>query len=187
MNLKQIDWWSVSIYFLLICIVLILINGCALFRPVSNFITGKPEPVITNPTPTKQLWHTVKKSNWITTLAIPIIAFGAVAAFNGMVKLGMSAAIFGCVNLFMALATARFAMWMAVFGLIGSAVTVAASILVKNKALVEIIKGVQSYKQVYMQDTTTENINNELGGNQSKPTQKLVQNIKTNLKLRGEI
>jgi len=106
------------------------------------------------------------------------------------VKLGMSAAIFGCVNLFMALATARFAMWMAVFGLVGSVVTVAVSILVKNKALVEIIKGVQTYKTVYMQNANInpDHLNKTLAGEQkTKTTQKLVQNIKTNLKLKGEI
>jgi len=185
---EKIDWWTWIICGLLVAVLLVLINSCALFQPADNWFKPKPKPVSTSPT--NQLWQTAKKSNWITTLAIPIIALGAVAAFNGMVKLGMSAAIFGCVNLFMALATARFAMWMAVFGLIGSVVTVGASILVKNKALIEFIKGAQTIKTEIdngAKPTCSKQINQILSNKQSKPTQKLVQNIKTNLKLKGEI
>jgi len=184
MNLKQIDWWAVIICFLLVGLMIALINGCTLLQSSGNWFKPKPEPIPANPT--GQLWQTVKKSNWTTTIAIPIIALGAVAAFNGMVKLGMSAAIFGCVNLFMGLATARFAMWMAVFGLIGSVVTVATSILMKNKALIEIIRGVQKFKEGSIDRPTKETLKQVLKI-QSKPTQKLVQNIKTNLKLKGEI
>ena len=130
----------------------------------------------------QQLWTTVKKSNWLVTLAIPIIALGAVAMFNGAGKLGMSAIIFGCVNLFMALATARFALWMAVFGLVGSGLAVAVSILAKNKALKEIITGVQEYKG---SKTSNEVLNGALAATQSTPTQRLVQKIKTELKFKG--
>jgi len=181
MTLKQIDWWF-WIILILSGLLILALSGCALFQPADNWFKSKPEPTPTSST--NQLWQTAKKSNWITTLAIPIIALGAVAAFNGMVKLGMSAAIFGCVNLFMALATARFAMWMAVFGLIGSVVTVAVSILVKNKALVEIIKGVQKYRNNKIEH---DDLDVRLAEAQEKTTQKLVQNIKTKLKLSGEI
>lgn len=144
---------------------------------------GQRDTITTLPTPSGQLWHTVKKSNWLVTLAIPIIALGAVAMFNGAAKLGMSAIIFGAVNLFMALATARFALWMSVFGLIGSGLAVAASILVKNKALKEIICGMQKVKKSGEFDYPNDILTKE----QSKPTQRIVQNIKTNLKLKGEI
>lgn len=151
----------------------------------------KPPQIVQPQTPQQQLWQTVKKSNWLTTLAIPIIALGAVAVFNGAAKLGFSTIIFGCVNLFMALATARFALWMSIFGLIGSVAAVAASILSKNKALIEIIRGIQKSK-------TAANIagadvhagiliNRVLSREQSPPTQKIVQTVKTNLKLKGEI
>lgn len=190
MILKQIDWWLVMICGLLMLVIVTLCSSCALLQSANNWFKPKPEPEPAPANPSSQLWHTVKKSNWITTLAIPIIALGAVAAFNGMIKLGMSAAIFGCVNLFMALATARFAMWMAVFGLIGSVVTVGASILVKNKALIEIVKNIQKVKQTAKNDNVDlvfqDKIKEELTM-QTKPTQKLVQNIKTNLKLKGEI
>ena len=170
---------------LLLAALVIFGSGCN-----SDFTwPGQKKPVIVIP-PTiiqQQVWKTIIKANWLVTLAIPIIALGAVAMFNGAGKLGMSAIIFGCVNLFMALATARFALWMGIFGLIGSGLAVAASILSKNKALVQIIKGIQKYKQVHLQNADITNIHNELGGNQSPSTQKIVQNVKTKLKLKGKI
>ena len=141
--------------------------------------------VVTPPSSQQQLWQTVKKSNWLVTLAIPIIALGAVAKFNGAAKLGMSAVIFGAVNLFMALATARFALWMSIFGLIGSGLAVTASILSKNKALVEIIKGVQDYRRGKIEH---DDLDTKLKAAQkSSTTQKIVQVVKTKLKLKGEI
>jgi len=147
---------------------------------------SKPDTITTPaPPPATQLWQTVKKSNWLTTLAIPIIALGAVAMFNGAGKLGMSAVIFGCVNLFMALATARFALWMGIFGLIGSATAVAVSILTRRKALFEIIKGVQKYREGHVENA---NFDADLAGAQkSSTTQRIVQEIKTKLKLKKEI
>lgn len=155
---------------------LVFCSGCnGLFQP-------KPDTFTIPPNPGQQLWHTVKKSNWLVTLAIPIIALGAVAMFNGAGKLGMSAIIFGTVNLFMALATARFALWMGIFGLIGSGLAVAASILSKNKALREIICGVQKFKD---NDKIHKLAISPKLKTQSPTTQKLVHNIKSRLKLKG--
>ena len=149
----------------------------------------KPIQIESPDTPQKQLWHTVKESNWLVTLAIPIIALGAVAMFNGAAKLGMSAVIFGAVNLFMALATARFALWMSIFGLIGSGLAVAASILSKNWALIDIIRGAQKLKEASSSNLpfTNKTANGILAKEQSPTTQRIVQTVKTNLKLKGEL
>lgn len=149
----------------------------------------KPAQITPPETPQQQLWHTVKKSNWLVTLAIPIIALGAVAMFNGAAKLGMSAVIFGAVNLFMALATARFALWMSIFGLIGSGLAVAASILSKNWALIDIIRGAQKLKEASSSNLpfTNKTANGILAKEQSPTTQRIVQTVKTNLKLKGEL
>lgn len=164
-------------------LIVLFCSGCSILQP-------KPNTLTIPPTPSGQLWHTVKKSNWLVTLAIPIIALGAVAMFNGAAKLGMSAIIFGCVNLFMALATARFALWMGIFGLIGSGLAVAASILSKNKAILEFVKGAQNYKKGLRKedaDSLATRFNVAQNNIQSDSTKKLIQNIKTKLKLKGEI
>ena len=171
----------IGLVFMLICMVLFII-GC---NSGWTWPGQKPDTVTSAPPPATQLWQTVKKSNWLTTLAIPIIALGAVAMFNGAGKLGMSAIIFGCVNLFMALATARFALWMGIFGLIGSATAVVASILTKNKALQEIIKGVQDYREGREKHDGLDLCLED--AERSSTTQKIVQDVKTKLKLKKEI
>jgi len=170
-------------------IIMIFCSGC---NSNCTWPWQKPQQIVEPPTPSQQLWETVKKSNsnWLVTLAIPIIALGAVAMFNGAGKLGMSAIIFGCVNLFMALATARFALWMSIFGLIGSGLAVAVSILSKNKMIVEFIKGIQNVKTETVYDPlplSSKAINEVLEKVQSPATQRLVKNVKAKLKLKGEI
>ena len=179
-------------YYFLIAAIWIFIIGLSLLVFIASGCNSgwtwpgqKPDTVTSAPPPATQLWQTVKKSNWLTTLAIPIIALGAVAMFNGAGKLGMSAIIFGCVNLFMALATARFALWMGIFGLIGSATAVAVSILTRRKAIVDMIKGIQVLKN--NPTINPDDANRMLADKQSPSTQKIVQAVKTKLKLKKEI
>jgi len=174
--------------FLFMCIALMGCHGGNVSWP-----WNKPPQMINDPippTPSQQLWETVKKSNSKIWACNFIIALGAVAMFNGAGKLGMSAIIFGCVNLFMTLATARFALWMSIFGLIGSSLAVAVSILSKNKMIVEFIKGMQNVKAETVRDPlplSSKAINEVLKKVQSPATQRIVQNVKTKLKLKGEI
>lgn len=176
---------------LVICVLMFLtvivsVSGCAMLRQVTDVIFNiEPEPIET-PKPTEQLWQTVKKSNWLVTLAIPIIALGVVAMFNGAAKLGMSAIIFGSVNLFMALATSRFAFWMGLFGLVGSVAAVAFSILVKNTALKELIFNIQKAKENVVLEQYTQ-MTKQILSKQTNATKKIVAKIKTNAKLKGEM
>ena len=176
---NKIITWIICI--LIALCVICLICGCKCLPFWNN------KPIQTDPVlkPTEQLWNVVKKSNWLVTFSILGIAAGAFAFFNGS-KMGLPAIGAGCVSLFMTLATARFATWMAICGMIGSCVAVIASILIKNKALKDIICNIQKIK-----DTAKDN-GNSISGNviketllkQEKSTQKLVQKIKNNLKLK---
>ena len=164
-------------------ILILLIAGCACL----GLPTKPTTPII--PTPLEQLWNAAKQSNWLVSLSILGIAGGVFALMNGS-KIGIPAAIASCVSLFMTLAVARFATWMAVCGIVGSVLACAASILLRKKALVEIIKGVQQVKHdagIGAGLASPTEIRNILKENQSKPTQKLVQKIKGNLKVSGEI
>jgi len=184
-DLKK-DLSTFVICFFIALLIFVLVSGCKSL-PIWNNNSIQTNPA---PTPTEQLWQTVKKSNWLVTFSIPIIALGVVAIFNGVGKLGISVIIFGCVNLFMSLATSRFALIMAVFGLIGSIAVVAVSILVKNKALKEIICGVQTIKQTAKNDNVDlvfQDKIKETLSKQVKSTQKLVTKVKTTLKSKGEI
>jgi len=169
----------------LLCLVVTLsVSGChSAFKQKEAKIVQEPT------TSTERLWAIAKKSSALTWLAIPIIALGAVAMFNGAVKLGMSAIIFGSVNLFMALATARFALIMATCGLIGSVAAVAASILAKNKALKEVVFGVQKIKDNADEnnvDLVFQDKMREVLQKQTKSTKKFVKKIKSKLNKKEE-
>ena len=163
-------------------ILILFVAGCACL----GLPTTAPTII---PTPVEQLWQAAKQGNWLVAASILGIAGGVFALMNGS-KLGVPAVVTSCVSLFMTLAVARFALWMAACGLIGSVLACVTSILLKNKALVEIIKGVQKAKDNMggnIQATPDVEILKEELAIQSKPTQRLVQTIKGNLKVKGEI
>ena len=169
-----IVWFILSLYFL----TLGLIGGCSLF-PTSG------STIATVPTATQQLWKAAKNSNWLVTISILGVAAGAFAFLNGS-KMGLPCIGASCISLFMALAVARFSTWMAVFGLIGSLAAVGISVLVKNRAVKEIVVGVQKYKDGYSGSDSRSYLTDKLK-EQSKSTKKLVQNVKSKLKLEGKI
>jgi len=169
----------ILVYAVFMALVTALASGCSALQGDS---------VITIPTAGEQLWQAAKSSNWLVTLSIIGIAGSVFATLNGS-KTGIAGIAACSVSLFMALAVARFAWWMALFGLAGSTALVAASIIARKKALVEIIKGIEHIK-IAGSDTNLVRegtVNNQLSNNQSAPTQKIVQEIKTDLKLKGEI
>ena len=167
---------------LLICCVLSLFSGC------KCTMCGEDDAIQTTPTPTEQLWQAVKKSNWLVTISILGVAAGAFAFLNGS-KIGLPAIGASCISLFMALAVARFATWMAICGLIGSILAVIISVLVKNKALKEFICNIQNIKKAAKDNgnTISEEAIEGILSKQVKSTKKVVQKVKNVLKLKGEI
>lgn len=166
----------------------VFMTGCATLRGVSTDLGIVKSPAtipVKVPEPGRQLWNAVKKSNWLVTLSILGIAAGVFALVNGSVKLGTASIASASVSLFMALAVARFALWMAVFGLIGSVIAALFSILVRRKALVEIIRGVQKHKDSIIEDTGGLRV--RLNEEQSKTTKRIVGNLKNELRLKGQI
>jgi len=162
---------TIIIALFLACLVLILSGGC--FASQRN--DDKPTDLSTGQS---QLWNSVKNSNWLVTFSIVGIAASVFAYLNGS-KLGLAGVAACCVSLFMALAVARFATWMAVCGLIGSVAASVVSILVKNTALKEIIKGVQGYRNAKIEH---DEIDGQLESAQEhKSTKKIVKKIKGEL------
>jgi hypothetical protein len=142
---------TVSILIIVLLTVIFALNGCG-----GGFFSGsmfKTKPSNEGPVPsaTNQLWQAARSSNWMVTIAVLGIAAGVFALLNGS-KIGIPCIGASGVALFMALAVARFALWMAVFGLIGSVAAVAISVLVKNKALKDIIFGIQKVKETARHD-----------------------------------
>lgn len=135
-----------------------------------------------------QMWKVVSKTNWAVSLCLIGFVLSVFAFLNGQ-KVGLAGMGACAVGMFMALAIARFAMWMAIFGLIGSVVAGVASILAKKKALTEIVTGVQHVRDAVkfsrdgalLQAKTDDMLNKT----QSKSTQKLVATEKLKQKLKS--
>ena len=172
---------KIMLQILLLSILLVVgCSSCSLLLPKKPTIT---EPTIA-PTPGVQLWQAAKKSNWLVTASILGMAVGVFAMVNGSAKLGIAAIAATSVSLVMSLAVARFALWLAVFGLIGSSAAALFSILVRRKALVEMVMGIQTLKKHVPKEV---NPNSVLAGKQSLSTEKIVRSLKGNLKLQGKI
>lgn len=184
--MNKIDWafWGIIIALTALLIAGIFTSGCALLQQQQ-----RKDTLVVAPSPGVQMWQAAKNSNWIVTISILGIAGGIFATLNGQ-KWGMAVVVSCCVSLFMSLAVARFAWWMAICGLSGSIGLCAVSILSKKQALIEIIRGGQRFKEEQLKVKTVdlaESFNIYQACNQSKSTQKIVQNIKTDLKVKGEI
>lgn len=168
----------------------ISISGCA---SLGNFIGGNSPDDIEDPgTSSGRMWQTIKdtKNNLFTSWAIPIIAIGCVVVFNGMAKIGFSVIMFGSINLFVSLATAKFALPMAVFGFVGTVLAVLASVLLKNKAIKDMICGIQKIKVTAKDDNVDlvfrDKIKDVLS-DQLVSTKKIVKKVKSKLKLVGQM
>ena len=186
-NLFIWGWIAVALWIIIIgSTFLVVISGCHAWQGLrQDFGIHKPESKSeVAPSPTVQLWRAAKNSNWLVTASILGMAAGVFALTNGATKLGMASIASASVSLFMSLAVARFALWMAVFGLIGSIAAALFSILARRKALMEIIKGTQELKSL---TPDKEKANEILANNQTSITKQIVQVVKNGLKLNGQI
>lgn len=172
----------------LLIVICMAVSGCHTWQGFQQDIgITKPEPKPeTAPSPGVQLWNATKKSNWLVTASILGIAAGVFALTNGAIKLGIASIASASASLFMSLAVARFALWMAVFGLMGSFAAALFSILARRKALIEIITGVQNAKENYEANKIDAPLKAELK-NQSPTTKRIVKIVKNGLRLKGKI
>lgn len=177
--MNKIDW---AFWAIIAVLIVLLLSG--IFTPGCAALQRRETPTVA-PKPAVQMWQAAKDSNWIVTISILGMAGGVFATLNGQ-KWGMAVIVSCSVALFMSLAVARFAWWMAVCGLLGSVGLCVVSIMSRKRALVEIIKGVEKLKEGGASDR--EHVNVVLALEQkSKSTRGLIQNIKADLKIKGEI
>ncbi|GAI75585.1 unnamed protein product [marine sediment metagenome] len=163
------NFWFWIIAWMVICILLSTFTGCR--NSSSNL--DLPVPL----TPAEQLLDAAKQASWLVTVSIVGIAISIFATLNGQ-KWGIAGVISCCVSLFMTLAVSRFAFWMAFTGLLGSMGLCVASILIRKKALVEIIRGVENYRDVKIEHDMVDGC---LDVVQSESTKKIVSEIKAKI------
>ncbi len=167
MNWKQ---WLSTIILAIIFIFIALNSGCSLFQmSPADKIASLPE------TPQQQLFQTLAKTNWLFTLSVVGVGAGFFAFLNGSSKgLQFMAACFVVISLIIGLT--RYSAVIAVISMIGAACLMVYSVLVRRKALREIIDGVEDGKKYNWEAGT---IHLDLA--QSKTTRAIVKKIKGKL------
>ena len=177
MNRELIEYFVM--YILLGLLILICyLGGCLPSCQYPN------NPVIdTNGNTMKPILNSM---NWVATLSVLGIGLSVFALLNGN-KLGFAGIGASLVTLFTTAAMAKYSAWIAwfavVFILVGVVSVCIYSIWINRKALKQLVKGAQILKgQIPNGDGSK-----LLKSVQSKSTQKLVQGVKGQLRVRGEI
>ncbi len=151
----------------------LLLSGCSLFQMSSaDKIASLPE------TPQQQLFQTLAKTNWLFTLSVVGVGAGFFAFLNGSSKgLQFMAACFVVISLIIGLT--RYSAWIAAIAMIGTVCLMAYTMLVKNKALKEVVQGVQNIREEVSTDHYI--VDTELNSTQSKTTKAIVKSVKGKL------
>lgn len=127
-------------YFWIVVTILALVfilSGCSILQP-------KPEPA--EQTYDQILKQVAAGHDWLVTLSIVGVAISVAATLNGT-KFGIPAAI-GCLtSLGMALSVVRYAEWIAFLALIAAVGAFVWAVVMKNKAIRELVFDVDSKAQ----------------------------------------
>lgn len=170
-------YWTATIVAILIAMIMsvvLALSGCyahAISTTLDKIPTSAWESTM----------NAVAKTNWFGTFCLLSFFGGVVAIGLDQRKIGGAVIIAAISTLCLGLAIHRFPTWLAIIGFASSIIAVGYSILIKNKALVEIIKGVERYRNAVSSGTTCV-IDGTLGPVQSKSTKKIVKQIKGELK-----
>ena len=160
-------------------LILILTSSCSLFQmSPADKIASLPE------TPKQQLFQTIAKTNWLFTLSVVGVGAGFFAFLNGSSKgLQFMAACFVVISLIIGLT--RYSAVIAIISMIGTACLMIYSVMVKNKALKEVVQGVQAVREFPIDGTLhnelADNVDGLLNGTQSKTTEAIVKLVKGKL------
>lgn len=150
----------------LLILIGISFSGCALLPTQESDTISEP------------LTKVINRTNWLATLSIIGMAASFFALLNGF-KWGFAGMASCGLALFTSLATIKYAGVMSICGLIGSICIMIGSVLIKNKALIEIIKGVEFVKS---DPTIPKNtVNSCLDTDQSMSTKSIVKKIKSKI------
>lgn len=158
--------WTVILFISMAVSIILLLSGCQI-----------PEigPLLPA-TPKQALIDTVLKTDWIVTASILGVALSVMAWMNGSkTAIGVMA---GCgVAIWMQLTVVRYAHVLAWVGLVFAVGVMLWTVFVKNRALKEIVCGVQYFKD-FGRGSTAHSLETCLN-TQAKTTQKIVSGIKS--------
>lgn len=154
---------------IIVIVMMLLLSGCQT-HAVSTTLDKTPS------SGWESTMNAVAKTNWFGTFCLLSFFGGVVAIGLDQRKIGGAVIIAAISTLCLGLAVHRFPTWLAIIGFASSVIAVGYSILIKNKALIEIVKGVQNYRNLSSNRKTIDiYLNNPA---QSKSTKKIVAKIK---------
>lgn len=160
---------------IIVAVMMLLLSGCQA-HAVTTTIDKIPASAW------ESTMNAVAKTNWFGTFCLLSFFGGVVAIGLDQRKIGGAVIIAAISTLCLGLAVHRFPTWLAIIGFASSIIAVGYSILIKNKALVEIIRGVQNYRDE-VGPLIAKPLDTELDQAQkSKSTKKIVKQIKGELK-----
>lgn len=162
----------VLLLLLLLSIILFTINGCSIFH-ASKAIEQPPIEL----TPGQQLTKIVQSTNWLVTLSIIGVGAGFFSFLNGN---GNGIRIMGAcfIVISLVLMVAKYAAWIAFLTMAGAVVLLGYTIIIKTKAIKEIIAGVQRVKDINVAIDDRKIVNETLQNTQSASTQAVVKDVK---------
>ncbi len=156
--------------------VMLFLNGCAILQPKTAGDKLANLPTTGN----QAMFQTLKGNNWLFTLSIIGVGAGFFAFLNGSSKgLQFMAACFIVISLI--IGVTKYSALIAAIAMIGTICLMIYTMLVKNKALREVVQGVQDIRE----DSTIDNltVDTNLNNTQSKITKAIVKKIKAALNL----
>ncbi|KKL96493.1 hypothetical protein LCGC14_1843920 [marine sediment metagenome] len=163
---------------IMLILVMIFAGGCSLFQ-----MSGADKIALLPETPQQQLFQTIAKTNWLFTLSVVGVGAGFFAFLNGSSKgLQFMAACFVVISLIIGLT--RYSAWIAAIAMIGTVCLMIYSVLVKNRAMREVIQGIQDVRDggaVTDKNITTWKVDTLLNEVQSKTTKAIVKIVKDKL------
>lgn len=162
--------------------VIALLCGCSILQPGQNVVT---EP-ITNTT--NVIYETIKSTNWVISFLMLGFVLGLIAAFGlGFKQLGLVTSGACVAGIFLSAAISNTWFYIGA-GLVvfASILIVVAGLLLKHKAITELVTGVQSVRKNFLDSQMQEPVKKLLQKEQSKQTQKIVQETKAKIKLKGK-
>ena len=179
---KKVDW----VFWLMVTVIALgliaALSGCGLVQhlePAIDFVFG----TASNPVPPPPDAALYSKLSWLSVASIIGIAIAAAATVNGQIKLAVP--IFcGCVAaLGISLAVVKYASFLAIGSLIAAVCIFVYSVLIKNRAVKELVVGAQELKG----KIDPVNGSAVLFKNQTPSTRSMVNRIKDALKLKGKL
>jgi Zn-dependent protease with chaperone function len=152
---------------------LILLLTCFLFILYGCVPAPKPnlEPI------SPEIQTVIKNLSWVQLILVIGIVGSIFACFNGAAKIGIPLLISSLIGYGLTSAMLFYAKIIAILSLVGGISLCAYMIFIKNRALKELIKGVQEVKNT-MHESEKANVNLVLQGSQSPTTEKIVKKIK---------